>query len=61
MIIQNQRQFNMCAKSEGCWEKNGKIIKAILKTRRPVDKRKIREVIAMTEHVLAIEYVDIKI
>lgn len=51
----------MCAKSEGCWEKNGKITKVILKTRRPVDKRKIREVIAMTEHVLAIEYVDIKI
>lgn len=42
-------------------KKNGKITKAILKTRRPVDKRKIREVIAMTEHVLAIEYVDIKI
>lgn len=40
--------------------KNGKISKATLKRRRPVGKRKI-EVIAMNEHVLAIEHVDTKI
>lgn len=40
--------------------KNGKISKATLKRRRPVGKRKI-EVIAMNEHVLAIEHVDMKI